>query len=204
MALDTYTGLLAAIASWLDREDLATAIPDFVQLAESRLNKELRVAAMEKTAYAYLTDGSVPLPADWVEARRIISSGSGSFQTALQFLTPTEAGDTYPSSLSGVPAFYTISGNTLATYPNGGSGQVTMIYYAKIPSLLAYGGNWLLTKSPDCYLYGSLMEAAPFLGDDQRIETWAALFAKAVEALNASDFRSRYSNSVCRVSGATP
>jgi hypothetical protein len=201
MALDNYTNLQASIANWLNREDLTTAIPDFVQLAESRLNKELRVAAMEKAAYATLTNGQVPLPLDWLEARRIIGANS----TALMPLSPTMAGNLYPSGPAGVPVFYTISGNMLVTYPNGGSsGQVTMIYYSRIPTLLAYGTNWLLTKAPDCYLYGALLEAAPFLGDDQRVETWATLFQRSMESLNAADIRSRYATSVVRVPGNLP
>lgn len=44
MALDTYTGLKAAIASWLMRDDLTDAIPDFIMLAEARISRTLRVA----------------------------------------------------------------------------------------------------------------------------------------------------------------
>jgi hypothetical protein len=204
MALDTFPNLTAALADWLNREDLTARIPDFVSLAESRLNKSLRVADMETAAYAYLTGGSVALPVDFIEARRIISSATGAFQTALQPLSPTEAGNLYPSSQSGVPVHYTISGGYLTTYPNGGDGQVTMIYYASLPTLLAYGSNWLLTRAPDLYLYGSLMEAAPFVGDDHRVETWATLFQKALADIQAADQRSRYASSVCRVPGVNP
>jgi hypothetical protein len=205
MALSNYTELRAAIANWLNREDdPAASIPEFVELAESRLNKELRISEMEKTAYADLDDGSVGLPVDYLESRRIISTASGSYQTALQFLDPTQAGNLYPTNLSGPPIYYTISGNKLSTFPSGGDGQVTMIYYAKLPTLLAYGTNWLLTKAPDCYLYGSLMEAAPFLGDDQRVETWATLLQKSIESLMAADIRSRYATSVVRVPGNLP
>jgi hypothetical protein len=203
MALNSYTDLVSAIADWLNREDL-TRIPEFVQMAESRLNKSLRVADMETTATAYLVDGAVALPADFEEPRRIISMGTGAYQTALQPLSPSEAGDLYPSSRSGVPIHYTISGGTLTTYPNGGTGQVNMIYYAKLPTLLAYGTNWLLTRAPDLYLYGSLMEAAPFMGDDQRLETWSTLFQKALQDLQGADQRSRYASSVCRVPGVCP
>lgn len=204
MALGTYNDLTAAIADWTNRDDLTDRIPDFVHLAESRLNRVLRVAEMETTAYATLTTGAVVLPADFLEPRRIFSSGTGAFQTALQPLSPSEAGDFYPSSRSGVPVHYSISGNTLTTYPNGGTGQVTMTYYAALPTLLAYGSNWLLTKAPDCYLYGSLMEAAPFLGDDGRVETWATLFQSAMERLQSSDQRARYASSACRVPGVNP
>lgn len=203
MALNTYTDLVSAIADWVNREDL-TRIPEFVQMAESRLNKSLRVADMETTATAYLVDGAVALPMDFEEPRRIISMGTGAYRTALLPLSPSEAGDLYPSSRSGVPVHYTISGGTLTTYPNGGTGQVNMIYYAKLPTLLAYGTNWLLTRAPDLYLYGSLMEASPYMGDDGRLETWSTLFQKALQDLQGADQRARYASSVCRVPGANP
>lgn len=204
MALNTYTDLVSAIADWVNRDDLTARIPDFVQLAESRLNKSLRVADMETTATAYLVSGAVALPMDWLEARRIISTGTGAYQTALQPLSPTEAGNLYPSSRSGVPVHYTISGGTLTTFPNGGTGQVNMIYYAALPTLLAYGSNWLLTKAPDLYLYASLMEVAPFMGDDGRLETWSTLSQKALQDLQGADQRARYASSVCRVPGVNP
>ena len=48
MALGTYSELQAAIATWLDREDLTAVIPDFITMAEVRLNDRLRLAPMER------------------------------------------------------------------------------------------------------------------------------------------------------------
>jgi hypothetical protein len=204
MALGTYTELVAAVADWLNREDLAGAIPNYVALTESRINDRLRVAQMEVTAQTYLFGGSVALPPDFLEARRIYANREGGFTTALTPLSPSQAGNAYPVGAAGVPVHFTIVGDTLATFPNGGDSQVTMTYYAKIPPLAAYGTNWLLSRNPNIYLYGALTEAAPYLGDDARIETWASLFAAACDALQAADQRSRYASSVCRVRGATP
>lgn len=204
MALTTYNDLKLAAANWLNREDLVGVIPDFITLAETRMNDRLRVAPMETTATTFLIGGSVALPADFLEPRRIFSNAEGGFATALTPLSPTQAGDTYPTGAAGVPVHYVIYGDTLATFPNGGNGQVTMTYYAKLPPLAAYGTNWLLTRNPNIYLYGSLVEAAPYLGDDGRLETWASLFASACDALQAADQRSRYASSVSRVKGETP
>lgn len=205
MALDTYTGLKAAIASWLMRDDLADAIPDFITLAEARISRTLRVAEMETTASATLVDGTVDLPLDFIEARRIISSGTGAYNTPLELVTPGYAGERYASSAAGVPTHYTVTGNTLTTYPNGGTGDVTMIYYAK-PQALDAGNasNWLLAKSPQTYLYGALCESAPFLQDDARLQTWNALFQNSIDDLHKADERKRYATSVSRVAGPCP
>lgn len=44
--INDYATLKTAIASWLARADLTAAIPDFIQLAETRFNRELRVRQM--------------------------------------------------------------------------------------------------------------------------------------------------------------
>jgi hypothetical protein len=204
MALATYDDLKLAAANWLNREDLTAAIPDYITLAESRMNDRLRVSQMETTATTFLLGGSVGLPPDFLESRRLFSNVAGGYAMALAPLSPSQAGDAYPSGAAGVPIHYTIVGDTLTTFPNGGDGQITMTYYAKIPPLAAYGTNWLLARNPNIYLYGTLIEASPYLGDDARVETWAGLFAAACDALQAADQRSRYASSVCRVKGETP
>src|SRR5215218_5290405 len=110
MALDSYLNLQASVADWLDREDLAARVPDFVALAESRIASRLRVSDMETVATATLTDGAVTLPSELIEARRIISSGTGAYNTPLEFISPVQAGQTYPSSAAGVPVHFTITG----------------------------------------------------------------------------------------------
>jgi hypothetical protein len=49
MAITTYAELKTAIASWLDRSDLTSTIPDFITLFEAVANRRLRVRQMEKT-----------------------------------------------------------------------------------------------------------------------------------------------------------
>ena len=63
-------------------------------------------------------------------------------------------------------------------------------YYAKLAKLsVSNTTNWLLTMSPDVYLYGSLLQAAPYLQDDARIQVWAGLYQRGIEALNLADER---------------
>jgi len=49
--------------------------------------------------------------------------------------------------------------------------------------------NWLLASSPDVYLYGSLMQASPYLKDDGRIPVWASMYTNALEAIQVADDR---------------
>ena len=47
MSLDNYTDLQAAIGNWLNRGDLAAAIPDFITIAESQMLKRFKKALTE-------------------------------------------------------------------------------------------------------------------------------------------------------------
>jgi hypothetical protein len=75
-----------------------------------------------------------------------------------------------------------------------------LTYYAKIPALtVSNTSNLLLVEAPDLYLYGSLLQEAPYLQDDQRITVWGALYDRAMSDLKVSDERSRMATSALRM-----
>ena len=47
--------------------------------------------------------------------------------------------------------------------------------------------NWLLTAHPDAYLYGSLLEAAPYLMDDARLAMWATALERVLAEIRHPD-----------------
>jgi hypothetical protein len=73
MALSTFTELKDAIADWLDRSDLTARIPDFIALAEARINRELRIRPMEVRSIMYTTSGQqyFNLPGGYIQMRNI-------------------------------------------------------------------------------------------------------------------------------------
>jgi hypothetical protein len=74
-----------------------------------------------------------------------------------------------------------------------------LIYYAKLSKLSTSNTtNWLLTKAPDVYLYGSLLQAAPYLQDDARIQVWAGLYKTGIEELQIADERGATSGGVLK------
>ena len=70
MAITTYDELKASIASWLNRDDLTAVIPDFIALAESSINRDLRHYKMVQRADATLDSRYVQVPEDWLETMR--------------------------------------------------------------------------------------------------------------------------------------
>jgi hypothetical protein len=71
-----------------------------------------------------------------------------------------------------------------------------VVYYGRIQALSeVVSTNWVLTYSPDAYLYGSLAAAAPYLGEDQRTAVWASLYKNAIDGINMEDDKAKASGS---------
>ncbi len=62
---------------------------------------------------------------------------------------------------------------------------VELTYWRRIPPLSDTNTtNWILSDHPDAYLYGALVQSAPYLMDDSRITTWGTLFTAALDDMN--------------------
>ena len=86
---------------------------------------------------------------------------------------------------AGQPKYFTVFGTEIELLPTPDSSYtVEMIYRQSIPALATNDPNWLLTLAPDLYLYGALLEAAPYIKEDGRIQTWGLGFSTALNDLN--------------------
>jgi hypothetical protein len=47
----------------------------------------------------------------------------------------------------------------------------------------------LTEYAPDLLTYATLLEATPFLKNDERIATWQAMYDRAAQALNGEDLK---------------
>jgi hypothetical protein len=198
MPLSSYSALQTSIVSWANRlGDLtfAQAVPDFIGLAEARLNRSLRLLEQEASATIPLTDGVGDLPDDYLQYRSATFGGN-----VLDYYDPQWAAG---MDLSGSPSGFAIIGKEIKVYPSG-SGNLTLSYFQAIPPLAENATNWVLEGYPSLYLYGALLEAAPFLQDDDRLATWGELFARALNEAKASGDMAKFANVSVRVSGPTP
>lgn len=199
-SISTRAQLLTAIADELDRTDLDTVIQLWPKLCEAEVNRTLRHFMMLETAdlagapdYEY-----VDLPDDWEETFNVkIGTNQLTYQSRDMLDKGVEkyAGlTTQPTT----PAYYTHFGNRIRVWPVPSAAYtVTLEYYQSIPPLADQtdGINWLLTRAPDVYLYGSLKHSAPHLLDDPRIALWDKLYGDALAALQDA-------SEIARVSGS--
>jgi len=191
MALSTYTELKASVADWLNRSDLTAAIPDFISLAEAQMERVLRTRQMIVRSNASFNVEFGATPADFLEVKSFKLSGTNPI-TPLSFLT-IDAMDLESSKLSatGKPRFFSVVGTQFRLAPTPDTNYATeLTYYAKLSKLsVSVSTNFILDSSPDAYLYGSLVQAAPYLQDDNRIPVWAGLYERALTDLQVADDR---------------
>jgi len=205
MSLTTYSELKTSVANYLGRSDLTSQIPDFISLAEIRLNRSIRIRQMLKTATATTTGGdpTVGLPSDFLEIRDLHVSGNP--RSPLTYMSPSAFSRDARADESGKPVFYTMRGAEfeLAPIPNT-TYTISMLYYAKPTALSdANTSNVFMANCADALLYGALLEAEPYLMNDARLQVWSSLYNNAVASLNDSDDASEYSGVPLQMSVTT-
>ena len=201
MAISNYSELQTAVANWLDRDDLTARIPEFISLAEARFNRVLRLRSMEAkyTANTVAGQRNLALPTSYIQMRNFQVNGNP--LTPLSYVTPEIYDRLWGGSTSGIPNFYTILANEVSFGPIPATVmEVEMLFYKKFDNLSgATTTNWLITNAPDIYLYGSMLEAEPFIMNDERVQLWAAALERGISDLQDQDNKDRHSGSALRV-----
>jgi len=58
--------------------------------------------------------------------------------------------------------------------------------------------NWVTAYAPQLLLYGALLEATPFLKNDERIAVWQAAYDRAAQAMSGEDLKKILDRSATR------
>ena len=147
MALSNYTELQASLASWMQRDDLTALIPDFINMAESYMNDDLRLRSMisEATVTPSQVNSYVSLPDGFIEA---IAFYDGSGDSLRQIHHDDLQGVTISS---GEPEYYSITSRINFECPASSALSYTMTYY-KALDLATDSTNDVLTNYPNLYL----------------------------------------------------
>lgn len=194
MAIGTYGELQGAVNDYLVFTDVGAVFDTFLSMAEARLNREIRTREMESTqTYSSQSAQDLALPPSYLELIDFYETGAGG--RTLSYLNPGQFWSLH-SSRSGTaqPKYYTIIGDNLklSPIPESAGRDYEVHFYAEVSPLTAASPtNSLLSKAPDLYLYATLLEAQPYLADQERALEFAALYDRAKESLLAADVRSK-------------
>ncbi len=196
MALQTYSDLKASIAGFLNRIDLTAVIPDFIQLAEAQINRRLRTRRMIGRSTATLAGEFIALPSDFGGPRTMQITGPAT-QRVVPFVEPTQADverEKYFAGTPGLPEFYTVVGEEFQFVPPPDTSYALQLTYWQRLAVLSVtnASNWVLQDHPDAYLYGALVQSAPYLKDDGRLTVWGTLFTQALDDIEDEDSQAAY------------
>lgn len=211
-----YASLQAAAIEYLAKDGdttFAGRVPTFIQFCEAKLNRMLFTRQMEQRSTTTVNINStepefISLPSDFQSMRRIrVSSVNG--KPSLEFKTGVQM-DEYRfmnGDVSAQPLFFTIFGTEIELAPTPDAAYtLEMVYRKNIPDLADNNTNWLLTLAPDLYLYGTLLETAPYTRKDDRLTMWADMFAQTLDSLNTLGRSSTFNAGplAMRPTGVTP
>ena len=196
MAISNFGELKTAVANWLSDDNLTSRIVEFIALAEFRVFAEpkIRVRQLEATSNVTITKDTqtTALPTRFLRTRRLYLDGTPN--SHLKFLSPENFWKRNLSTVVGKPKFYTVEAEnfTWGPIPDAAYTGKSLHYAANAAMSSDSDAPALFAKMPQLFLYAALLEAAPFLGDDPRLLTWASMYDDAIENLSASDKKDRF------------
>ena len=165
--------LKTKVADWLDRTDLESQIGDFVELAAQRIYRTAKTPTKERLLSGNAPTGTFEIPGSFTAVRWI--------QANDVTLIAAPASEVYPE-LAGQPQFYGRVGDNIYFYPRQNTDFV-MSYFVTENYENDTDEPALLQVAFDAFLYGALVEAAPYLQDDQRLAVWESKYQTAMNTL---------------------
>lgn len=183
-----YAGLLDLVTDTLDRDDVETRLPNWLLLVEARLNRLLEDPDMEVLSTATASGATTALPDDF-GSMVSISDGVGRPLSAMGSSDFAGTDRTY----SGTPSFYTIEDGSITFAPANATASIRMIYRRSIPPLNSTDDtNWLLTRAPDLYFYGVLLQAEAWDVNGEAAAGWKSMWDEAIAELRTDGARRKW------------
>jgi hypothetical protein len=181
-------------------------IPRLINLAERRISRELKIQGFINVVTGTLVVGQsvYSKPDRWRDTVSInIGTGANSNSRSVLYARAYEYLLSYwpDRSQTDEPLFYAdydYSHWLLAPTPDA-EYPFEILYY-ELPPLLddAVQTNWLTEYAPQLLLYATLLEATPFLKNDERINVWQSMYDRAAAMLNGEDLNKILDRSAVR------
>jgi hypothetical protein len=190
----TYASLVTDISSYLERTDTATLekIPTFIMLAEQVISTEIQFLGNLTVVTSTMNVGEpiIVKPARWRKTVSINLIDNSQRQPV--FLRKYEYLRNYwpNATQTDTPVYYCDYDYThwlVAPTPDLAY-NYEVLYYERVQPLdVTNQTNWFTQYAPQAMLYGSLLQAMPFLKNDERIPMWQAQYDRVIATLKAED-----------------
>lgn len=193
-AVMTYDSLVADISSYLERTDQATLdkIPTFIMLAEQVIASQIKFLGNLTVQQSNMITGTavVDKPARWHKTVSMNITVDGEkkpvFLRKYEYLRLNSP----DAANTGIPKYYADYDYThwlVAPTPDDDY-VFEVLYYERIQPLDSSNQtNWFTIYAPQALLYGSLLQAMPFLKNDDRMPMWQQQYDLIINTLKAED-----------------
>jgi hypothetical protein len=181
MAIQTLSDIRERVRAWSNRKDMSdTLLNDFVNIAQARLNRLLRIPPLE--AQILLTpdeQGIVRVPRNFLKMIAVWYTDSQGRKISLDRKDAAYVNQ-LASKGEGCPLFFARQGLEiqLSPVPTGSAvGSLELYYYSSIQPLTTDSDtNWFTVDAPEILLYGALTELSLYLRDEIGAGQWEAKF----------------------------
>lgn len=190
----TYDSLVDDIQTYLERTDTATIqkIPTFIMLAEQVLATDLKFLGNMTVSQSTMVANQpvIDKPARWRKTVSMNVTVNGERRPV--FLRKYEYLREYwpDPTQTDVPLYYCDYDYThwLVAPTPAQAYNFEVLYYERLQPLDSSNQtNWFTIYAPQALLYGSLLQAMPFLKNDDRVPMWQAQYAQVVNTLQTED-----------------
>lgn len=193
-AVMTYTSLVENIESYLERTDTATLdkIPLFIMLAEQVIASRIKFLGnlTVNTSNMVASTAVIAKPARWHKTVSMNITVDGERNPVLIRKYEYLRNYAPDPTATGVPKFYADYDYTnwlVAPTPDIAY-AFEVLYYERVQPLDSSNQtNWFTIYAPQALLYGSLLQAMPFLKNDERTPLWQSQYDAIMATLAEED-----------------
>jgi len=193
----TYDSLVSNIQTYIERNDATTVayIPTFIMLAEQVIASEIKFLGNLTVANSTMVNGNAVIdkPARWHKTVSMnVTDTTGNKQPVL-LRTYEYCREYWPKPTStDLPIYYSDYDYThwLVAPTPAANYSYEVLYYERVQPLDSTNQtNWFTIYAPQALLYGSLLQAMPYLKNDERIPMWQAQYSAIINTLKTENLQ---------------
>ena len=189
----TYDSLVSTTLQYLERNDPATIeqIPTFITMCEFEIAQQIKTLGQLQVVESVMLEGNpvIPKPARWRKtvSFNVVTDGSRN----PVYLRKYEYIKAYApdASVTGLPLYYGdyVYDHWIVGPTPDQDYAFEVLFYERLSPLSSENQtNWLTQNAPNAMLFGTLLQAMPFLKNDQRT-IFEQKYQVALQALKVED-----------------
>jgi hypothetical protein len=190
----TYNSLFENVQSYLDRtdDDTVAKIPLFIMLAEQIIASQIKFLGNLTVNTSVMVAGQpiIDKPARWHKTVSFNVTVDGQKQPVLLRKYEYLREYTPDATTTDVPAYYADYDYThwLVAPSPAEDYEFEVLYYERLQPLDSSNQtNWFTIYAPQALLYGSLLQAMPYIKNDERMGMWQQNYDLIIQTLKAED-----------------